>query len=100
MEVGFLPLAKGGHCDVRIKNYLRVDADPRFSDLKHRPLADELERPFWRQRPGPKAREKRVLGTITAIRAQERAVGLDLGVRFPADDLRPNGLALRHDVVM
>jgi len=36
-----------------IKDQLRVDADPGFAGPERRPVADELQRPAWWQRPGP-----------------------------------------------
>jgi hypothetical protein len=39
----------------RVKDQLRVDADPRFGGSE---LADELQGPAWRQRPGPPPHEQ------------------------------------------
>jgi hypothetical protein len=39
----------------RVQDQLRVDADPRFGGSE---LADELQRPAWRQRPGPPPHEQ------------------------------------------
>src|SRR5258708_22882180 len=36
-----------------VKDQLGVDADPRFAAPGRRPVADELQRPPWGQRPGP-----------------------------------------------
>ncbi len=37
----------------RAADNLRIDAGPGFGDAERRPLADELQRPGGRQRPGP-----------------------------------------------
>ena len=34
-----------------VKDQLRVDADPGFAGPERRPVADELQRPAWWQRP-------------------------------------------------
>ena len=39
----------------RVKDQLRVYADPRFGGSE---LADELQGPAWRQRPGPPPHEQ------------------------------------------
>ena len=44
----------------RVKDQFCVDVDPRFGNLVHRPLGDKPQRPFWRQRPRPPAKELRV----------------------------------------
>jgi hypothetical protein len=55
-----------------VKDQLGVDADPRFAGPERRPLANELQRLSWRQRPGPPPRELIVRGATAAARSQDR----------------------------
>src|SRR5258708_33294514 len=70
-----------------VKDQLGVDADPRFAAPERRPLADELQRPGWRQRPCPPPRELIVRGATAAARSPDRVCRLGV-TRRPAADHR------------
>src|SRR5260370_6211112 len=74
-----------------VKGQLGVDADPRFAGPERRPLADELQRPAWRQRPGPPPRELIVRGATAAARSQDRFCRLGVTLWSSAHDLAAIG---------
>src|SRR5258708_39788136 len=74
-----------------VKEQLGVDADPRFAAPERRPLADELQRPGWRQRPCPPPRELIVRGATAAAWSQDRFCRLGVTRWSSADDLAAIG---------
>jgi len=82
----------------RVKNQLRVDVDPRLAGCECRPLADEPQRPGWRQRPGPSSRVLIVRGATAATRLQDRPGRLGVTVRSSAENRAPIG-ELQADLV-
>ena len=70
-----------------VEDQLSVDADPRFADPVHRPLADEPQRPGRGQRPHPPPKELRVRGAATTARLQDRPCGFKVTAWPSADRL-------------
>src|SRR5580704_10336742 len=75
----------------RVKDQLRVDADPRFGDPEPGPLADELQWPPGRQRPSPPPRELNVAADRSQDRPRRLGVGAWSEVESPADGLAAIG---------
>jgi hypothetical protein len=74
-----------------VEDQLSVDADPRFADPVHRPLADEPQRPGRGQRPHPPPKELRVRGAATTARLQDRPCGFRATAWPSADRLAAIG---------
>src|SRR5258708_28387364 len=74
-----------------VKDQLGVDADPHFAAPERRPLADELQRPGWRQRPCPPPRELIVRGATAAAWSQDRFCRLGVPPCASADCLSAIG---------
>jgi hypothetical protein len=74
-----------------VEDQLPVDADPRFADPVHRPLADELQRPGRGQRPYPPPKELRARGAATTARLQDRPCGFRVTAWPSADGLAAIG---------
>jgi hypothetical protein len=68
-----------------VEDQLSVDANPRFADPVHRPLADELQRPGRGQRPDPPLKELRVRAAATTARLQDRPCGFKVTAWSSAD---------------
>ena len=77
-----------------VEDQLSVDADPRFADPVHRPLADEPQRPGRGQRPHPPPKELRVRGAATTARLQDRSCGFRV-TAWPSAD-RPAAIGELH----
>src|SRR5258708_22982591 len=74
-----------------VKDQLGVDTDPRVAGPERRPVADELQRPAWWQRPGPPPGVLIVRGATATAWPQERPGRLGVTVRSAAGDRAPSG---------
>src|SRR5216684_1400662 len=81
-----------------VKDQLGVDADPRFAGPGRRPVADELQRPAWWQRPGPPPGVLIVRGATATAWPQDRPGRLGVTVWSAAGDRAPIG-ELQADLV-